>query len=185
MMTMVDEATVRANGAYQVGVRDATLQFVPVAPSVDLFWVRRIEYVPRAAPEAPRLARQLQKWTQWPTRVMAEALRTTHPTVQSLLDGRSPATSARSSSLRYRLRRVHEVVERVYELSGHDPESTNALLRTPSDSGVAPFVLLRAGEYAAAYLAVIDSFSSSSPTGLVVGRRPSTPGTSNRALAEE
>jgi hypothetical protein len=119
-------------------------------------WVLLSPWRPSSMLDAQQQARELQRWTEWSDRTLAQVLGTTHPTVRALLEGRG-ATSSRTTTVRARLRNVHEMVARVHALSGGSSIVTaRTLAELPPGSSERPLDYLQAGEIAHAYLAALD-----------------------------
>lgn len=169
--------------AAQLGAFDATVSF---APSKDRFrfslfdpWVRVPERTPTPAPRTQVLARSLRRQTGWSQRKLANVLRSTHPTVRALEEGRS---SAQQNELYDQLVGVHEVVDRVFELAGRDSRETNRLLSATTEESTSALDLLTAGDFAAAYLAAVDAARPRRSSLMMQGIWKSTPGTATHSL---
>jgi hypothetical protein len=120
------------------------------------FWVRLAPWRPSSLLDAQRQAIELQSWTDWSDRTLAQILGTTHPTVRALLQGRG-ATTSRTATVRARLREVHELVARIHTLTGSSATVTaRALSGLPPGSDQRPIDYLRAGDVGNAYLAALD-----------------------------
>jgi hypothetical protein len=119
-------------------------------------WVLLTPWRPSSILDAQQQARELQGWTDWSDRTLAQVLGTTHPTVRALLEGRG-ATTSRTTTVRARLREVHEMVARVHALSGGSAVVTaRTFAELPPGSNQRPLDYLKAGEVAHAYLAALD-----------------------------
>jgi hypothetical protein len=120
------------------------------------FWVRLAPWRSSSLLDAQRQASELQSWTDWSDRTLAQVLGTTHPTVRALLQGRG-ATTSRTATVRARLREVHELVARIHALTGSSAAVTaRALSELPPGSDRRPLDYLRAGDVRHAYLAALD-----------------------------
>jgi hypothetical protein len=134
-------------------------------------WPLRVPALtPRPVPESSRLIASLCAYTGWSLTRLARELGTSHTTVSRALRGR-PLTEAHSGDLLYRMRQTHEVVGRVYYLTGQSAESTAHALETSRSQSPSALEELRAGHAARAYLAAIDALNPREP-GLLVGSRP-------------
>lgn len=157
----------------------------PPASFEDLggWWVQLPRVTSVRAPDTQKLIRDLRCWTSWATRATAEALATSHTTVQALEAGR-PLMAARSGDLRRRLYELHELVSRLRLLADDEPTRTRDLLCRPDAHGLSPLAYLQEGQAAKAYLAAIDAVKPRRRAGLLVGDRPATPGTATSPLVD-
>lgn len=167
----------------QLGSSDATVTFTPSTDRfrVSLFdpWVRVPERAPTPAPRTQVLARSLRRQTGWSQRKLASVLRSTHPTVRALEEGRS---SAQQDELYDRLIGVHEAVERVFELAGRDSRETNRLLTAATPEAATALDLLTAGDFPAAYLAALDTARPRRRSRMMQSIWKSSPGTATHSL---
>lgn len=135
--------------------------------------------IPRWLPPTVRnfsqMARDIQAWTGWSLRALAEAVGTTHPTIRQILDG-VPQVGTRNTDLLRRLDLAHGVVARIYVVAGRESSRTAFALASPSVSGTA-VALLASGQSSRAYLTALDALRPARPEGLLVGSRPLRPGT--------
>jgi hypothetical protein len=122
-----------------------------------------------------RMANELQEWTGWSLRRLADVLGTTHPTAKSLLDGSRQAGS-RNPALLHRLERAHGVIHRIHVLAGQDVQRTAAALDALTTEGCAAD-LIPQDEPDRAYLAGLEALRPSRQNGMLVGSRPVKPGT--------
>jgi hypothetical protein len=156
-----------AGTLYDAGITSATDDGTAVYPVWSLspaerlrsffdYWVRLVPLRPSSLLDAQRQASELQSWTDWSDRTLAQVLGTTHPTVRALLQGRG-ATTSRTASVRVQLREVHELVARIHALTGGNAALTaRALSELPPRSDRRPLDYLRAGDVGQAYLAALD-----------------------------
>jgi transcriptional regulator with XRE-family HTH domain len=167
----------------QLGASDATVSFAPLTDRFrfPLFdpWVRVPERAPTPAPRTQVLARSLRRQTGWSQRKLASVLRSTHPTVRALEEGRS---SAQQDELYDQIVGVHEVVDRVFEVADRDSRETNRLLSATTARATSAIDLLTAGDFAGAYLAALDAARPRRTTRMMQGFWRSTPGTATRSL---
>ncbi len=122
------------------------------------------------APDVQRMITEIRAWTGWSARQLATVLDTSHTTVLSAESGR-PLIEVRSGDLRRRVTSAHDLVRRVFLLSGRDPQTTAHVLGTAPADGVSPVGALRAGNSEQAYIAAIDALRPR-PTGMLRGDRP-------------
>jgi hypothetical protein len=122
------------------------------------------------APDVQRMIADIRAWTRWSSRQLARILGTSHTTVLSAEAGR-PLMEARTGDLRHRAGGVHDVVERVFLLTGRDPAATARTLATSPPGGPSAADSLRDGNPERAYLSAIDVLRPRR-TGLLVGDRP-------------
>lgn len=150
------------------------------------WWVRLPERAVRPAPDAQRYAVEIRRFTGWSARTIADVVGSTHPTIGGLLEGRIGRTNQRTESLRSRLAAAHEVVSRVFVLTGRDPDRTGAALMVAGegDGGSAANLLSR-GEVARAYLAATDRLRQRERSGLLTGRRTVMAGEATASLHDE
>lgn len=142
-------------------------------------WVS-IGRVQRGLPEDQRMALEIRQATGWSERTIAQALRTTHPTVGKLLAGQR--TSWR---VRRHLGSAYEVVRRVSVLTNGDPAATDRLMRTePGNGGATAIEELRDSNFASAYLTAIDVLRPRRE-GLMRGRHQTSTGRATVALFDE
>ena len=153
---------------------------VPVAPQFPPGW--RIP--PSESPTVPRLQeslRQIKDWTGWSSRALAEATGTTHPTVESILHGRSRLP--RVPGLARRVVALHELVSRLrVVVAGDRAELTRVLTEEPSRGGPSALTVLGSGEVPAAYLSALDVLRPPRVGAMMRGRFPSRPGEASVAL---
>lgn len=128
------------------------------------------EFVVRPAPDIQRMTAELRGWTVWSSRRLADVLGTSHTTVLRIESGR-PLISGHSGDLRRRLSEAHDVVGRVFLLTGRDPGATGQALDIAPPDGISAVAALREMQPAKAYLSAIDVLRPRT-TGLLVGTRP-------------
>jgi hypothetical protein len=168
----------------QFTMYESTAPGLPVPDNRGLFdlindWVF-VSRKQRGLPEDQRMTLEIKQATGWSERTIAQALKTTHPTIGKLLDGQR--TSWR---VRKHLSNAYEVVRRTSLLTRGDPLATDRILRTnPSNDRPSAFEELANGNFASAYLAAVDVLRPRRE-GLMRGRRPSTPGRATVALFDE
>src|SRR5207253_10533709 len=75
------------------------------------------------APDAQRMMRELEDWTDWSSHKLARLLNTTHTTIGAVKSGR-PLVAGHSGDLRRRLAESHAVVSRIFLLCDRDPTRT-------------------------------------------------------------
>lgn len=127
------------------------------------------QFVVRPAPDIQRMTAELRGWTSWSSRRLADVLGTSHTTVLRIESGR-PLISGHSGDLRRRLADAHEVVGRVFLLTGRDPGATGQVLDTSPPDGTSPVAALHERQPAKAYLSAIDVLRPRT-AGLLVGTR--------------
>ena len=137
-------------------------------PAVDdaFEWISRwiwIDEAEQPIPESQRIAREIQRFTNWSDRNLALALGTSHPTVGKILSGRSV-----NLPLQERLVDLHALIERVHILAGRDVSATARALGTNSSNNSA-FRLVTQNNVSAAYLAAVDALKNR-PFAYVEGR---------------
>jgi hypothetical protein len=126
---------------------------------------------PRPIPESARLIALIRDRTGWSARLLGEILGVSHSTVGRIAAGQEPK-AAHSGNLPFRLRRVHDVVDRIYLLQGRDPGATARILESVVSGRRSAVTELRDGNPAAAYLAAIDALRPPRPAGMLTGNRP-------------
>jgi hypothetical protein len=148
------------------------------------WWVQLPPHRPRPAPDVQLMVCQLRQWTGWTSRVLADALGTTHTTVLAIENGR-PLIVSRSGDLRRRITNAHDLVARLIELVDHDAGRVTTVITSPSPSGVSALDQLRAGHSTRAYLTALDVLRATparGPNDLVIGSRPAQPGGATEPL---
>jgi hypothetical protein len=149
------------------------------------YWVRLAPWRPSSLLDVQRQATELQSWTDWSDRTLAQVLGTTHPTVRALLQGRG-ATTSRTATVRARLREVHEVVARIHALAGGSAAITaRALSELPPGSDRRPLDYLRVGDVRQAYLAALDIVRPPRAGGLLSADWPVRAGEASVELLDE
>lgn len=124
-------------------------------------------------PEESRMATDIQAWTGWSNRTLAEVIGTTHPTIRALRDGNF-VVYPRNREYRQRLRTAHGVVGRAFQLAKRDARQTNALLSDRSN-GESPMQHLIRGDVTGAYRCVLDLLQPQEPAELIRSWRPLSP----------
>lgn len=162
---------------------DTTVNFIPARsrhrfPLFEALW-RLPEQEPEPAPRTQVLTMTLRRQTGWSQRRLATVLRSTHPTVRALEEGRS---SAPHHDLYNQLVGVHEVVDRVFVLAGRDAGEVDRLLSTTPPLGRSAVDLLAVGDFAGAFLAALDVLRPRRTTSTMRGRWASRPGTATHSL---
>jgi hypothetical protein len=149
------------------------------------WWVDLPPVRPQPAPDVQIMMRELHRWTGWSSRVLADALGTSHTTIQSIEAGR-PLMSTRTGDLRRRIVDAHDVVSRLAALVDGDMGRLAAALGQVAPDGTNAQGHLRQGNATRAYLAAVDVLRPPirSRHGLVVGDRPTRPGTATASLAD-
>lgn len=136
------------------------------------------------APALMARLRQLKAWTGWSSRTLAEAIGTTHPTVEAILRGDSQLT--RLPQVARRVATLYELAARLYMVVGEDPNELDRVMRAqPSPDRASPFALLGSGDPADAYLAALDVITPPRTGGMMRGRYPARPGEATVALDDE
>lgn len=129
-------------------------------------------------PKMPRVQerlRQIKEWTGWSSRTLAEATGTTHPTVESILQGRSRLI--RSPHLVHRICLLFQLVSRLWiVVDGDRTELTRALSEQPTSGRSSSLAVLGSGQLADAYLAALDVLTPPRVDGMMRGRFASRPG---------
>lgn len=149
------------------------------------YWVRLVPWRPSSLLDVQRQATELQSWTDWSDRTLAQVLGTTHPTVRALLEGRG-ATTSRTVTVRARLREVHELVARIHALTGGSAAVTaRALSELPPGSDRRPLDYLRVGDLGQAYLTALDIVRPPRTGGLLSADWPVRAGEASVELLDE
>ena len=117
-----------------------------------------------------KLVSELQNWTGWSLRRIAELLGTSHTTVRAIANGRR-VVIGHSGDLEQRLLAVHGVIERLFLLMERDTLSVRSILNRETVDHETVGSKLKSGEYNRAYLIAID-FIRPRRAGLIVGDRP-------------
>ena len=142
---------------------------------------------PSESPRVPRVQdslRQVKDWTGWSSRTLAEATGTTHPTVESILQGRSRLV--RVPGLAQRSLLLHQLVSRLWiVVNGDRAELTRALREQPSSERASALTVLRSGEVSGAYLAALDVLTPPRVDAMMRGRFPRRPGQASVPLHDE
>lgn len=139
----------------------------------------------RGGPRLQKLVRRLQALTGWSARTMAEALKTTHPTVSALLDGRQ-AISRRVPELPSRLTAVVDLAERVsIVVDGEAASLNNALTTVPVGQNDSALDHLRSGDVGRAYATALDVLTPPREMGMMRSVWPAKPGEATAALDDD
>lgn len=125
------------------------------------------------SPEQSRMIAELQAWTHWSNRTVAQVIGTTHPTVKAIRDGRL-VVGHRNAHYPQRLKAVHQLTARVFLLAGRDPRRAKSLLEDHS-GGESPRDYLSRGDIYGANRALFDVLRTSRPTALIPNWRPLSP----------
>jgi hypothetical protein len=125
------------------------------------------------SPEEARMVADVQTWTGWSNRSLAEVIGTTHPTIKALRDGHV-VVIPRNREYRQRLKGAHTIAARVFLLAGRDARRTNSLLSDAS-GGESPMQHLIRGDVTGAYRTVLDLLQSREPTELIQSWRTLSP----------
>ncbi len=141
-------------------------------------------------PEAPKASalmgrlRQIKSWTGWSSRTLAEAVGTTHVTVEAILRGDSQL--ARLPQVAQRAAALYELAIRLYKVVGEDPgELVRAMTQPPTPSRPSALMLVGTGHAADAYLTALDVISPPRTDGMMQGRYPAQPGEATVALDDD
>lgn len=121
----------------------------------------------------PTMARDLQRWTNWSDRRLGEALGTTHPTIAALLAG-TGQLGTRNREYLLRLGQAHEIVRRIFEVAGRDPQRT-AMALEAGRPGESALLYLAAGKPQKAYLRALEALQPRT-RGRLRGSRSAVPG---------
>lgn len=171
---------VEAPALYEAAFRGEPLQrtvFPEPVNTTATFWtigdwpIRVPPPVPHAMPRLQRVIQEVRSWTGWSARRLADVVGSTHTTIIGAENGR-PLVTGHSGDLRQRLVDLHDVVERVYLLTGRDPQQAASILSTSPLNGRSAVAELReSGDPGRAYIAALDVLRPRR-TGLLVGNRP-------------
>ncbi|MHB8189645.1 MAG: helix-turn-helix domain-containing protein [Ferrimicrobium sp.] len=173
-MTTIDVIT-RYNEALEGGPLERAIPCPTVDTTMPIWMIGdwRVS-LPQSPPELfqgiKQIASDLQRWTGWSARHLADVLGTSHTTIRAITNGR-PIVDGHSGDLRRRLVETHNVVERIYLLAECDSGKVNDLLDTPKSGRKTVAAELQAGQFARAYLVAIDILRPSK-LGLITGDRP-------------
>lgn len=127
---------------------------------------------------------QLKDWTGWSSRMLAEAVGTTHPTVEAILRGDSQLS--RLPQVAHRVAALYELVIRLNKLVGEDSgELDRAMTQRPSPDRPSALMLVGSGRPADAYLAALDVITPPRASGMMRGRYPARPGEATVALDDD
>jgi hypothetical protein len=137
----------------------------------------------RPTPRLPRSLRNVRAWTGWSNRELAEAIGSTHPTVDAVLQGR--ATLARQPAQVERIFALHALLERLRVVVDGDRAELTRAVRTASDGRPSALAILEEGELPGAYLAALDVLRPPRTVGMMQGRYPRRPGDAACALNDE
>ena len=118
------------------------------------WWVHTPRVQSRPAPEAQTFTRAVLEYTDLSHRKLAEVLKTSHPTIAALEQGKS---EARVNDLFDRLSEMYEVTKRLFLIADRDASKVERLLTSPSESGVTAMDLLSDRRPAEAYLAALEA----------------------------
>jgi hypothetical protein len=138
---------------------------------------------PAESPEESRMVADIQLWTGWSDRALAEVIGTTHPTVKALRDGRFVVVP-RNRESRPRLRATHGVIARAFLLTGRDARRVNRVLGDTS-RGDSPTQHLIRGDITGAYRSLLDLLRPGDPATLIQSWRPLSPRGRTSAPSDE
>jgi hypothetical protein len=155
---------------------------VDISPGVFDYWVLVPSEESRPAPRAQRLTQAVREWTGWSNRKLAGVLRTSHPTVAALEQGRS---AGRVGDLFERLVELHGVVQRIFLVANRDASEVDRLLVTPSAAGPTAADLLADRRPAEAYLAALEVNRPRRTGPMMRGIWPTQAGRATVDLADE
>lgn len=126
-----------------------------IAEPIQLFdwWIRKPQVQPRPAPQAQTFTRAILEFTGLSHRKLADILKTSHPTIAALEQGKSEAKIA---DLFDRLSEVYEVTRRLFLIADRDTARVERLMTTPSGTGATAIDLLSERRPAEAYLAALE-----------------------------
>ena len=127
------------------------------------------EVIVERSPDEATMAADVQSWTGWSNRTLADVIGTTHPTIRALLDGRV-IVIARNPDYRRRLKVAHAFVQRVFIIAGRDTRRTQSIL-SDSTLGDAPIQYLKRDDPAEGFSRVLELVSAG-PSELIQSWRP-------------
>ncbi len=136
---------------------------------------------PAETPNVQVQLRQIREWTGWSLRTLGTLTRTTHPTIEAALEGRSrlirtPDTARRISVL-------HRLIARLRVVVHGDPQLLVRMLNEPPDDGRPTAVeMFGSGDVAGAYLAALDVLRPPHSGGMMRSLFPARPGEATTAL---
>lgn len=173
-MTTIDVIT-RYNEALEGGPLERVVPYSTFNTTMPIWMIGDWRLIlPQSPPELfqgiKQIISDLQRWTGWSARHLADVLGTSHTTIRAITNGR-PIVDGHSGDLRRRIVETHGVVERIYLLAECDSDKVNDLLDTPKPGRKTVAAELQAGEYARAYLVAIDILRPRK-SGLIAGDRP-------------
>ncbi|MCA1707561.1 MAG: hypothetical protein LC808_31545 [Actinobacteria bacterium] len=140
----------------------------------------------RPTPRLRQLLERLRELTGWSKRTTALALKTTHPTVSSILSGHRTTTS-RLPELPGRLIALVDLTERLSDIVDGDIASVNTALTTvPLGRSESALDLLRNGDLGRAYTTALDVLQPPRRAGMMMSSLwPAVPGEATAALDDE
>ena len=175
-----------APGGFRVTSYDGTGEVAPVSlPKRELFdlWVRTPANQGEHQRTLQRSVREILEATGWSRRKLAVILGTTHPTVTSILTGRSPL---RVDGLVGRVASTHEVVQRIHIAAGRDRVMTDYAINEPvGQNGESAADHLAMNSFSTAYLKAIDVLNPPQSEGMMESIWPAQHGQATHSLSDE
>lgn len=139
----------------------------------DDLWIEAPDPEASVVPGLSHRVREVELWTGWSDRQLAEVVGTTHPTIAAIRRGRGNVRTAR---LLNRLTSIHETVERLHHVCNGDASEVRLLLgRELAPGHRSAQWLLSQGRYADAYLAALDARTPRRVGGMMQSRVPRRP----------
>lgn len=139
---------------------------------------------PSRVPRTQEQLRQVKEWTGWSSRTLAQAIGTSHPTVDAILRGRSQLV--RVPGLVHRIMVLHMLVSRLWTVVGGDRiELTRVLSEPPVGNRPSALEMLEADDVPGSYLAALDVLAPPRTGGMMRGRFPRRAGEAWVPLHEE
>jgi hypothetical protein len=128
--------------------------------------------------------RQIRDWTGWSSRTLGMLTGTTHPTIESVLEGRTRLTRIPDTARRISV--LHRLIVRLRVVVHGDPEMLVRVLSEPPGNGHPTAAeLFTAGDLAGAYVAALDVFRPPRTGNMMRSLFPAQPGKATSALHSE
>lgn len=139
---------------------------------------------PTEFPSVQMQLRQIRDWTGWSSRTLGMLTGTTHPTIESVLEGRTRLTRIPDTARRISV--LHRLIVRLRVVVHGDPEMlVRVLSESPGEGRSTAVELFRVGDLAGAYLAALDVLRPPRTGNMMRSLFPARPGEATSALHDQ